>query len=338
MSKQHAMLTARRSRSTRNQPVTRVRGTFVVARGMTVARLRTMYDLRTIIVGTDFTPLGDLAVETAVELANDAAAQRVHVVHAVGVSLISVLGPVDIPSTSYALAFQAAMDRAQRGLEHLRPPPTNARITREARIGSPARELAAAATEIKADLSVVASHRRGRVGRFVLGSVSGTLIRAAPCPVLVVGEDRRLEPTLHDVVAAIDGSPISLAILEQAMMMAKKRSGRLHVVSVFDLRLYPPLFDQALDSDETYFRRKIEALVTRASARARGVDVDVAVVADTNSKQVILDFAEKRSAELLVIGTSGHNAWERMVLGSTATHVLADAPCPVLVVPSFKAE
>jgi nucleotide-binding universal stress UspA family protein len=37
-----------------------------------------------------------------------------------------------------------------------------------------------------ADLIVVGTHGRGRVGRLVLGSVSDHVVRHAPCPVLIV--------------------------------------------------------------------------------------------------------------------------------------------------------
>jgi nucleotide-binding universal stress UspA family protein len=49
---------------------------------------------------------------------------------------------------------------------------------------------------------------------------------------------------------------------------------------------------------------------------------------------VILEIAKKREPNLLVVGTSGHGAWQRFFLGSTASHIVQEAPCPVLVVPT----
>jgi nucleotide-binding universal stress UspA family protein len=48
----------------------------------------------------------------------------------------------------------------------------------------------------------------------------------------------------------------------------------------------------------------------------------------------ILESAEILDADLIVVGTSGHNAWHRAFIGSTATRVLSEAKCPVLVVPT----
>ncbi|MFN8515911.1 MAG: universal stress protein [Thermomicrobiales bacterium] len=54
------------------------------------------------------------------------------------------------------------------------------------REGAPASDIVAAAQEWQADLIVVGTHGRGGLGRLVLGSVAESVLRDAPCPVLVV--------------------------------------------------------------------------------------------------------------------------------------------------------
>lgn len=53
-------------------------------------------------------------------------------------------------------------------------------------LGDPARGLSALAGETAAPLLVVGSRRRGALSSLVLGSVSSSIVSAAPCPVLVV--------------------------------------------------------------------------------------------------------------------------------------------------------
>lgn len=62
--------------------------------------------------------------------------------------------------------------------------------------GDPSEEIARVAAEGGFDLIVVGSRERGAVAELLLGSVSKTLVRTAPCPVLVVGKDAkvRFEP------------------------------------------------------------------------------------------------------------------------------------------------
>ena len=56
--------------------------------------------------------------------------------------------------------------------------------------GDPAESIIAAASAEGADMIVVGSHRRGTMGRAILGSVSDRVVREAVCPVLVVPSGR----------------------------------------------------------------------------------------------------------------------------------------------------
>lgn len=63
--------------------------------------------------------------------------------------------------------------------------------------GDPAAEIARVAGDGGFDMIVTGSRERSAVAEALLGSVSRTLVRTAPCPVLVVGKNTsaRFEPT-----------------------------------------------------------------------------------------------------------------------------------------------
>ena len=73
------------------------------------------------------------------------------------------------------LLAAAAKDAAAR-------PPTH-RFLRE---GTPGAEVCASAREWGADLIVIGTHGRSGVSRLLMGSTAETVVRHAPCPVLVI--------------------------------------------------------------------------------------------------------------------------------------------------------
>jgi nucleotide-binding universal stress UspA family protein len=64
--------------------------------------------------------------------------------------------------------------------------PADRRVETHVEIGEPAQALLNVAKQCQADLIVVGSHGRSGIGRLLLGSVSESVLRHAPCSVLVV--------------------------------------------------------------------------------------------------------------------------------------------------------
>lgn len=81
------------------------------------------------------------------------------------------------------------------------------RIVGHLAAGAPSREVLQLATDLQADLIVVGSHRKNRVERWLLGSVSDQIIRKASCAVLLARPKQypvtvpEIEPPCPDCVA-----------------------------------------------------------------------------------------------------------------------------------------
>lgn len=56
------------------------------------------------------------------------------------------------------------------------------------------------------------------------------------------------------------------------------------------------------------------------------------VEAETSAASTIVDYAESKNVDLLVIGSKGRTGLKKMLVGSTATDVVKYAHCPVIVV------
>lgn len=68
-----------------------------------------------------------------------------------------------------------------------------------------------------------------------------------------------------------------------------------------------------------------------ADLRRSGLAVETTLVIGAAAPTIIAE-AEKCGAALIVVGTRGLTGWKRILLGSTAAHVVREARCPVLTV------
>ena len=62
-------------------------------------------------------------------------------------------------------------------------------------------------------------------------------------------------------------------------------------------------------------------------------DTDEIIVKSGNPEAVILDQADQRNCDIIVMGSHGHGALAEMLIGSTARRVLRQSRKPVFVVP-----
>jgi nucleotide-binding universal stress UspA family protein len=160
---------------------------------------------------------------------------------------------------------------------------------------------------------------------------------------LVVGEDRLLARPLREVLAAIDLSAASKPVLESAASFLDGCCGRLWVMTAIEKTRAPERWTLPTPYPEPDpHKEKVEARLRELLVR---VSVPSAVTTHVEVRPgapaaAIFELAHEAGIELIVVGTSGHSALHRAVLGSTATRVLSEASCPVLVVPHgpFKAE
>lgn len=139
---------------------------------------------KTILVPTDMSEGADEALDYACELARTFGA-TVHLLQVVGIPALGIpeLG-VALTSTvidSMVRENQSALEQladAKRGL---------ATIGQVLLRTGDARELIKqTAKELHADLIVMGTHGRRGITRALLGSVTESIVRAAPCPVLTV--------------------------------------------------------------------------------------------------------------------------------------------------------
>jgi universal stress protein A len=145
-----------------------------------------MVAIKRILVPTDFDNCSTPTVRYAAELAEKFGAELVlmNVVQDLALAMPDAVMPTPVPAPVITQLIEAA----RTGLVNLVTTENLSRLNPklEVRVGSPAGEIVATATDIKADLVCIGTHGRGGIAHFLLGSVAEKVVRQAPCPVLTI--------------------------------------------------------------------------------------------------------------------------------------------------------
>ncbi|MGE0357859.1 MAG: universal stress protein [Burkholderiales bacterium] len=185
----------------------------------------------------------------------------------------------------------------------------------------PLEELLKAAEEHKVDVLVMG--RRGKRGllKRMIGDATTKAIGKAKCSVLVVPEGAGL--WRRRILLATDGSRFSDAAAVAATRLAELCRVPVTVVSTI----------------RESFNEERAALAEEAAARVhahlseRGIEADK-VVLRGDPDALILETAQAREADLIVMGTHGRTGWERVTVGSVTESVVGGSKVPVMAVKS----
>jgi nucleotide-binding universal stress UspA family protein len=132
---------------------------------------------------------------------------------------------------------------------------------------------------------------------------------------------------MKHILVGFDGSTNALRALEQALDVARADT-RITVVAAARAPAPP---DQLLPvGGEGLEERRRELEDARRRLAELGRDAEVVAVSGAPA-DVLVEEAEKRGADLIVVGRRGLNGAERLVMGSVSSKVARTARCSVLI-------
>jgi nucleotide-binding universal stress UspA family protein len=201
--------------------------------------------------------------------------------------------------------------------------------------GDAAGTIVDTARETKADLIVMSSHGYTGVRRWVMGSVAEKVLRAAPCPVLVVRRSARFS----QILITLDGSPLSEQAVAPAMAVAKTfhsqvtllravntlNSETMRHLDDHELGLGQQLVEGQLADAEDYLSR-----VAKENGPINGL-FRVAVP-DAQAEEAIARYAANHEVDLIVMSTHSRTGLQRWTLGSVTEKVMHATGCSMLVI------
>jgi nucleotide-binding universal stress UspA family protein len=193
------------------------------------------------------------------------------------------------------------------------------------------------------ELIIMTTHGRGGIRRAWLGSVADSLIRLAPCPVLLVrprDEDgppaaRTARPVRH-ILVPLDGSEDAARVLASATDIGSAFDSSYTLLRVVSPLAWDPVGDlyASYPAETPELNREAAAAELEAAAaplREAGAEVATDVMMDVSPAPAILDYADARNVDLIALSTSGAGRVRRMLLGSVADKLIRGADVPVLV-------
>lgn len=202
------------------------------------------------------------------------------------------------------------------------------------RLGAPDEVLAAAAHDEHADLIVVGTHGHTGIARFLLGSVASSIVRRAPCDVLVARGEPVRAPFKKPLVAT-DFSPAAARALVNAANVVEP-GAPIEVVHAWQLPAGSwgaTLLGQARFPWSTVRDAVLSSVKTQADklVAEHGGNLHVELVQGPPAS-VITETAERGGHDLIVVGSHGHRGFRRLLLGSVAESAVRHASCSALVV------
>ncbi len=142
---------------------------------------------------------------------------------------------------------------------------------------------------------------------------------------------------IRRILVALDHSAGSDAVIEYACAIARGAGASIAILHVYEppneMIGIVPGSSVAGEARAEYLAGTTLLDHAAALARAQGIDrVERTLERAPSAHDAIVAYARTGKLDLIVMGTHARKGLSRLVAGSTAEHVMRDAPCPVLLV------
>ncbi len=134
------------------------------------------------------------------------------------------------------------------------------------------------------------------------------------------------------VLVATDGSAHAMKAVARALELAEKQGALVTLMSVAYfgtdyLEEMPPNIREKLEDEARAALNKAKAMF-----EAKKVPVDTVLMTGLVPANLILRKAQEGSFDRIILGSTGMSGLDKVMMGSTAAKVVANAPCEVTVV------
>jgi nucleotide-binding universal stress UspA family protein len=185
------------------------------------------------------------------------------------------------------------------------------------------------AKEIDAQLIVVGTHPSDNFKQKVIGHNAYRLVKESTCPVITIkGKVNR--SNCDNIVLPLDLTKETREKVSYAVFFAKLFNAKVHVVSV-------------ITTSNEEMLKKLNAQMQQVVKFIKSNEVDNSwsvIRADNDADKIaskLLEYAESKQADMVIIMTQQEMEIYEYFIGSTASEIIATSEIPVLsVIPKFR--
>ncbi len=190
-------------------------------------------------------------------------------------------------------------------------------------------------TEFPPIMTVMGTHGRTPLAKWMLGSITERILRFANIPVLLVTPHSALRKWegIKKILVGVDFSLQSHYALEWANLIAAKCSAEIHVMHIIESGVlegtpfeFPSLKNLVPNAEAT-----VNDAFGNFEANIHIVDSPIHHVSHGIAHRELVKVADENQIDLIVIGPHGSGGMKDLLIGSTADRVVRTSKCPVLV-------
>lgn len=146
------------------------------------------------------------------------------------------------------------------------------------------------------------------------------------------------------ILVGIDGSEHSRAAVNYALDLVTKYDSELFLLAIVPSKVHhgdssgvfgmvaPSYFEEYKREAKKWFEEIINHINKETMIDSNNKVKSEVITSPFSTAAAILNYAEERDMDLIVIGTRGRSGIKKMLLGSVASDVVTYSYCPVLVI------
>lgn len=271
----------------------------------------------------------------------------------VTIDLIYVVAPLDAPMIDAKYKKKIETESKQAAADYLKRLINKSGLKEKARAvvvpGKVAETISDYADRNKQDLIVMATHGRSGVSRWFYGSVADKVVHEARTPVWLVKAEcsdktaYALNRKLR-ILVPLDGSTVAESVLKQLKEINKQLPANkqdiilARVCEIFSTPVgYPPPLSMSWEEYLAYEKKRCRSIcldylsgIQTKLAKA-GIKTRIEIP-EGNPAEVLIDYINNNSIDLVIISTHGRTGFSRWAFGSIAEKVLKGSNSPVLLI------